>query len=485
MTVSELDKTVVQTNNAVKVKKKFQLPHVIIMMLGMMLFACLLTYIVPAGNFEQTESGGIIAGTYHSVEPTPVNPLLALTLVLDGGVKASSIIVLLLFMGGFFGAIFQLDSINNILNYLVQKFEKAGPTMLVLGLFSLMGLVGFFIGGDMMIVFVSLGVLLTRKLRLDPITALGVTFLPLFLAFSVSPAGMAMIGQMFSDGVPMYSGYGTRTIMFFVFMIITAIYVMLYARRVIKNPQKSVMSNDKWLTDLDAIPKEDAVNDQLPKVIWQDVAVLAIVIIAPIILAIGNTILGWAAVYGNNTFITVFFLAFALCFILKRKTVDEMINAFTKGVQDMVIVAVVIVLATTISVILQEGNILNTVVNAMTSSMENASLGFAAVFIFFVSTIFNFLVPSGSGLMGVMLPIMQPVGDVLGMTPQVLITALSFGGGLGNLIVPTLGATVGAIALAKANFGSWMKFMLPLFIIWFIVGSAILYVVASNGWIGY
>ena len=485
MTISKAEKAVVRTEKAVKEKKKFQLPNVMVMMLGMMLFACLLTYIVPAGNFDLTESGDIIAGTYHSVEQTPVNPIFALTLILDGGIKASAIIVLLLFMGGFFGAIFQLDSINNILNYLVQKFEKAGPTMLVLGLFSLMGLVGFFIGGDMMIVFVSLGVLLTRKLRLDPITALGVTFLPLFLAFSVSPAGMAMIGQMFSDGVPMYSGYGTRTIMFFIFMIITAVYVMLYARRVLKNPEKSVMSNDKSLTELGAIQPEGVPLGKLPKVSWQDVAVLGIVIISPIILAIGNTVLGWATVYGNNTFITVFFLAFVLCFILKRKSIDDMINAFTKGVQDMVIFAVVIVLATTISIILQEGNILNTVVNAMTSTMADASLGFAAVFIFFVSTIFNFLVPSGSGLMGVMLPIMQPVGDVLGMTPQVLITALSFGGGLGNLIVPTLGATVGAIALAKANFGSWMKFMLPLFIIWFIVGSAILYFVASTGWVGY
>ncbi|MEK5067113.1 Na+/H+ antiporter NhaC family protein [Sporosarcina sp. FSL K6-1508] len=485
MNVSETDKATTGVIKVVKAKKKLQLPHVTVMMLGMMLFACLLTYIVPAGSFEHTDSGKIIAGTYHLSEQTPVNPLYALTLILDGGVKASSIIVLLLFMGGFFGAIFQLDSINNILNYLIRRFEKAGPTMLVLGLFSLMGLIGFFIGGDMMIVFVSLGVLLTRKLRLDPITALGVTFLPLFLAFSVSPAGMAMLGQMFSDGVPMYSGYGTRTIMFFIFMIITAIYVMLYAKRVLKNPLKSVMSNDKWLTDLNESKKEDIANNKVQKVVWQDVAVLSIVIVAPIVLAVGNTVFGWAKTYGNNTFITTFFIAFVLCFILKRKTVDEMINSFTKGVQDMVIVAVVIVLATTISVILQEGNILNTVVNVMTNLMAETSLGFAAVFIFFVSSIFNFLVPSGSGLMGVMLPIMQPVGDVLGMTPQVLITALSFGGGLGNLIVPTLGATVGAIALARANFGSWMKFMFPLFLIWFVVGSAILYVVSSIGWVGY
>lgn len=482
MTVTQVKNPPVNVKEQDRKKKKFQLPHVIIMMLGMILFACFLTYVVPAGSFELTEEGKVISGTYKPTDQTPVNPLNALMLVLDGGVKASTVIVLLLFMGGFFGAIFQLDSVSNVLNYMIKKFEKAGPNLLVIGLFSLMSFIGFFIGGDMMIVFVTLGVLLTRKLGLDPITALAVTFLPLFLAFSVSPSGMAMIGQMVSGEVPMYSGYGTRAAMSIIFMVITGIYVMFYAKRVMKDPSKSVMSDDKWLKELEEADKNQEVITEVPKLSWQDVTVLSMIIIAPIILAIGNTMFGWATLYGNGTFIAVFALTFVLSFLIKRKSVDDMINAFTKGVQDIVIVAVVIVLATTISIILQEGNILNTVVNLLSNAMSGSSSGFAATFIFLVATVFNFLVPSGSGLMGVMLPILQPVADVLGMTPQVLITALSFGGGLGNLIVPTLGATVGAIALAKANFGSWLKFMLPLFAVWVLTGSVILYVVASIGW---
>lgn len=466
-----------------KLKKKFQLPHVIMMMFYMILFACLLTYIVPAGTFDYSEEGKIIAGTYHSIENTPVNPIAALTFILAGGVKASSVIILLLFMGGFFGAIFQLDSINNVLNYLVRRFEKAGPTLLTLGLFSLMSLIGFFIGGDMMIVFVSLGVILTKKLRLDPITALAVTFLPLFTAFSVAPSGMAMIGQMVSGEVPMYSGYGVRTIISIIFLTITAIYVLFYAKRVIKNPMKSMMNNDNWLKELDAEhANNQGATENATKLVWQDIAVLMIMIISPIVLAIGNTVLGWAATYGNGTFITIFSIAFVLCYVIKRKSVQEMMDAFTKGVQDMVIVAVAIILATTISVILQEGMILSTVVNLFSNALSDSPIGIAAIFIFFISSLFNFLVPSGGGLMGVMLPILQPIGDALGMTPQLLITTLSFGGGLANLIVPTLGATVGAIALAKANFGSWMKFMLPLFFIWFVIGSVILYVLGSIGW---
>lgn len=145
----------------------------------------------------------------------------------------------------------------------------------------------------------------------------------------------------------------------------------------------------------------------------------------------------------------------------------------------------IIILATTVSVILQEGNILSTIVNGMTSSLSDLPVGISAVFIFILSAVFNFIVPSGSGLLGVMVPILQPAAEILGITTQVLITALTFGGGLTDLIVPTLGATMGAIVLARANYLSWLKFMVPLYTIWVIVGFGILYYLATIEWVGY
>lgn len=465
-------------------KRKFKMPNVIVIMLFLMLLACLFTYIVPAGQFDTDDEGNPAPGTYQTIEQTPVNPVDALNLIVDGGVQASTVIVLLLFMGGFFGAIFQLDSIPNVINYLVYKYKNIGAMALSLGLFTLMGFIGFFIGGDMMIVFVTLGVIMAKQLSLDPISALAMTFLPLFMGFSVGPSGMAMLGQMFASDTPLFSGYGMRTVIFIIFLIITGIYVAWYTKRVEKDPARSLMDSDKWLKELDAETKNEE-KLEVKSVSWQDITVLLIMIISPIVLAVGNTVLGWSEIYGNSTFITVFFIAFILSFIVKRKSVEDMISSFTKGVQDMVIVAIVIILATTISVILTEGQILNTIVYMMTSQLDDLPLGISAIVIFVINLIFNFLVPSGSGLMGVMVPILEPVAEVLGLTQQVLITAIGFGGGLSNLITPTLGATVGAIALAKANFGSWLKFMLPLFFVWVIAGSLILYYLANINWVGY
>lgn len=152
-----------------------------------------------------------------------------------------------------------------------------------------------------------------------------------------------MFGQIVSDGVPLFSGYGMRTLMYLVFFVITFIYVMFYAKRVIKDSANSVMNNDQWLKELDEQVDGQVRKGQSLHVSWQDVAVLSIVIIAPMILAIGNTVLGWAETYGNGTFIATFAIAFVICYLLKRKSIDEMIQAFTKGVSDMVIVAVAII----------------------------------------------------------------------------------------------------------------------------------------------
>lgn len=161
-----------------------------------------------------------------------------------------------------------------------------------------------------------------------------------------------------------------------------------------------------------------------------------------------------------------------------------MVDGFLEGAKPMLVVAFAIIMANTISVILEKGKILSTIVNSLTTQLDGSSSGMVAVIVFIVAGVFNFLVPSGSGLMSVMIPILQPVTNALGVNDQMLLTSLSFGGGLGNLITPTLGATVGAIAIAKANFGSWFKFMIPLFLIWIVVGSVILYIFTTVGWSG-
>ncbi|MEB7384744.1 Na+/H+ antiporter NhaC family protein [Staphylococcus xylosus] len=477
--------TVNQTanKNAIKTKNKLELPHVLLMMLIMMMFACFLTYIIPAGAFSTDKDGSMIQGTYHAIAQHPVNPFYAITLILNGGIQSAQTVTLLLFIGGSMGGILQLNSVTKITNFMIYRFEHAGALPLIIGLFSLMAFIGFFVGGDQMIVFVTLGVILVRRLKLDPIMALAITFLPLYMAFSVSPSGMAKIGQIVYPDVALYSGYGGRAIMYLVFLVVTLLYVIWYARRVIKNPDNSMMTTKVWQQQNDS-PSNSEVNLEGSTVSWRDIIVVSLVVVTPIILALGNGLLNWTERYGNGVFITVFGLSFVLAYVVKGQRPSEMVDGFLEGAKPMLVVAFAIIMANTISVILEKGQILSTIVHGLTTQLDGASSGVVSVLVFFIATIFNFLVPSGSGLMSVMVPILQPVTTTLGVNDQILLTSLSFGGGLGNLITPTLGATIGAIAIAKANFGSWFKFMVPLFVIWMIIGGVILYIFTAIGWSG-
>ena len=309
------------------------------------------------------------------------------------------------------------------------------------------------------------------------------TFLPLYMAFSVSPSGMAKIGQIVYPEVTLYSGYGGRAIMYIVFLLVTLLYVIWYARRVIKSPNKSLMNTTSWQqNDTQTTTAEIDLKDRT--INWRDLVVVGLVIFTPIVLAIGNGMLSWTEKYGNGVFITVFGISFVLAYLVKSKRSSEMVDGFLAGAKPMLVVAFAIIMANTISVILEKGKILSTIVNGLTTQLDGSSSGVVSILIFLVATVFNFLVPSGSGLMSVMIPILQPVTHTLGVNDQILLTSLSFGGGLGNLITPTLGATVGAIAIAKANFSSWFKFMAPLFLIWIIVGSIVLYIFTIVGWTG-
>src|SRR5699024_746368 len=111
-------------------------------------------------------------------------------------------------------------------NYMIYRVEHASALPFIIGLFSLMACIGFFVGGDQIIVFISLGVILANRIKLDPIIDLRITFRPLYPAFSVSLSGMAKIGQIGYTEVTLYSGYGGRAIMYTVFLLVTLLYVI-------------------------------------------------------------------------------------------------------------------------------------------------------------------------------------------------------------------------------------------------------------------
>ena len=172
-----------------------------------------------------------------------------------------------------------------------------------------------------------------------------------------------------------------------------------------------------------------------------------------------------------------FILMGVVAILISRLPVSEAVKAFIKGMEDMVVAAMVVGFARGIQVVLADGQILDTVIYGAASLLKNTSTVFAAEGMLVFQSILNFFIPSGSGQAAVTMPLMAPLSDILGITRQTAVFAFTCGDGFSNSIVPTGGVLMGMLSLAKIPYEKWLRFMFPLFLI-LMLWSAIFLAIA-------
>jgi uncharacterized ion transporter superfamily protein YfcC len=130
--------------------------------------------------------------------------------------------------------------------------------------------------------------------------------------------------------------------------------------------------------------------------------------------------------------------------------------------EEMVVAALVVGFAYGIQIVLKDGKILDTVIYAAASVLGSVPRYVSVVGMLLFQTLFNFIVPSGSGQAAVTMPLMAPLSDLLGISRQTAVLAYQFGDGLSNTIIPTSGVLMAMLTLAKVPYGKWLRFVLPL-----------------------
>lgn len=127
-----------------------------------------------------------------------------------------------------------------------------------------------------------------------------------------------------------------------------------------------------------------------------------------------------------------------------------------------------------ILVIAEDANIIDTILNSMSNVLSDMPPVISAQAMFILQSFLNFFVPSGSGQAALTMPIMAPLGDLLGVTRQTAVLAFQFGDGLSNMVLPTSGVTMGVLSIARIPYDVWLRWMIPLMIIYFIAGMLLL-----------
>lgn len=462
-----------------KKKKNMKVPHILWIVLGLLVVASLLTYIIPAGEFATDANGNIIATELiYFDEQTPVSIIEALLLIFPGMSSQVSVMVLVLALGSNIAILLKTNAIENFLNWTTYKLQDKGKVVSIVILFVLMTYIGGFAGSDGLLAMVPIGIVFSKKMKLDPMVALGVTTFPAMLGFATGPSA-AWIAQGMM-GVTPYSGSILRLITMNVFMVIGLLYLFRYINKIEKDPKNSVMYDEGWHPEasVDEIVETDTDETEL-----NIASVLTLIIfLGQYGFIIYNSLTG-----GVDTFsfmIAINIVSGLLMGVINRMNADELGNTFAQGINSMGFVIFIIGLAGAFSLIMNEGNIIDPIVYGMTRPLMNLGQGLTSVGIAVVTSIINLFIPSATSKAAIVVPIISPIAETLDITGQVGVQAYVIGDRFTNFISPVLGWTMGSLITAKVSYGKWVKWLAPILLVFIILSLILLYFLTMVNWTG-
>ena len=454
--------------NGAKAKK---FPNALVIVAGIMVLAMVLTWVIPAGQYETLEGSKTLdPASYHTVEQSPVSVWGLLQAVFGGMSKSANIIVFTFLVGGLFNVLIESRAVDGFVSYLVQKMGdrvKLVVPLLVL-VMSLLGATG--VMANPVVAVIPIGLVLARRLGMDQISAMAVTFLAAYGGYATSPicAMTVQVAQKIA-GIPLMSGFGFRCVIWLVFFLPTCFYIVRYTNRVRMNPASSIMGEE-----IAALSEAKTVEVSFsPK----HAAALIGLVVTLGIYTYGSLNLGWSM----SEMATMMLIMALFTAVVTGMGTQGFVDGFLRGARQMAFSAMLIGLASGVSVILTEGNILHSIIYGMAFILGKMPAVLTGPIMFLFNLLFNFFVNSGSGQATVVMPIMAPLADVVGVTRQAAVTAFQLGDGLSNVIFPTSGTMMASLAIAGVDFKKWIRFVFPLFLVWTAMGILTVIIVVASG----
>jgi uncharacterized ion transporter superfamily protein YfcC len=458
-------------------KEGFKVPHTLILLLTMMLVAYIATWVVPQGFFETVtlDNGrqAVVPGTYAlAEEQTRLTPMDFLVAIPRALAAAQDVIFFVFIVGGVLAIARATGTIDALIGNLLERFGHK-PNLLIFMVIFCFALASGAIGtAGEYIPFVLILVGLCKAMRLDAMTAVGMVVTGYGIGYGVSAFNpfTVMIAQNIAE-IPVYSGIELRLAIFVPFVLIGVHHVWSYAKKVHEDPSKS-------LTAGLPCPLAGADDADYPKLNNRHRAIL-FGLVATIVAAVwGISEKGWY-LYELGA---IFILWGVFTAIVGKVPADDAANQFIEGVKDLASTAMLIGVARGIALIMEDGQILHTLVYAMSSPLSHLGAEFAAVGMFIMQSFLNLFIPSGSGQAYVTMPLMAPVGDIIGVYRQVAVLAYQFGDGFSNMIIPTNAVLMGIIGMAGVPYHLWFRFCLPLILKLTLAASLVLVLAVTFGY---
>ncbi len=418
---------------------KLSFPHPLIIMLVFIGFATLLTYVVPAGSYQREfdEASGreiVVEGSYNLTDNNPVSIWKMFVSIPEGFIEGADVIVLILIIGGAFYVVEKTGAFSKGLEVLIFRFNKTRSYLLILLgiIFATMGnLSGL---QEEIIAMVPLLMVLSRKIGYTKISVIGIVFGSAIIGGAFGPTNpfAVIIAQKVAE-VPVFSG---------------GLYRMVFL----------LIALGSWIFYFIRTGKDKNFRVELPTVKPKNlskshVVILILLAITFTIMVFGLTNWGW----NYNQMSAVFFIFGMTVGIIGNLGINGTARAYAEGFGELIFAGVIVGMARSIYLILQEGLIIDSIILGLFSPLESLPMGLSAVTMLLGQSILHIPVPSTSGQAVLTMPLLAPIADLIGMSRQVVVLAYQYGACIMDLVTPTNGAIMAVLAASGTTYKEWIQ----------------------------
>lgn len=460
-----------------KEKKTFKMPHAYVIIFAMTILSAILANVVPAGTFDRVEDASgnsvVVADSFHYVDKIGCNIFDMFKSIQLGFIDSAQIIFFIIFAYAFVHVLLKNGTfdalVGAILRTVGDSIELIIPVcMLLFGLLgSTMGMFEETYG--LIPVFMSIAIVLGY----DGIVGSSIIYLGVAVGFAAATINPFTIGiAQEVAGVTLFSGLSYRVACFVVFMGISIWYVWRYAHKVKEDPTKSVLYGEK----LDMV--EVASKDELIKLEMSPIHKISCLLFVFTIamLLVGTLKWGWYI----DEIATLFIIMTIVAGLVSRYSPSKISEIFIEASKEMMYGALLVGISRSIALIMENTMIIDTIINWLASLLQNFQGITSAMGMLLVQNIINFFIPSGTGQALVTMPILAPVGELVGVSRQVSVLAYQFGDGFSNIFWPT--SVFMMCGIMRVPINKWYKFVAPLFGLLFIASIVLLGVAVTIGY---
>ncbi|WP_283589486.1 YfcC family protein [Staphylococcus nepalensis] len=461
-----------------KNRKKLGMPHIYVILFIFGVLATISTYLIPSGEFDRIKGPEgremVDADSFHYITAAPVNIVDFISIIPRGLIEAGEIVFFTLIIGGMFMVLRRTGIIEIGVDKLARRFLNHSIFIIPV-LTTVFAIIATLIGtAELSLVYIPVIIPLIIALGYDSATAIALCGTVVgFTVGVLNPINTGLAQKL--SGIPVFSGIGLRLIIFIIVLFVTILFIMRYAKKVKQTPDMSLVyqeDTEKRETYKDITKQKPLVASKRQKV------GIAVVLAFFVILVYGVTTQGWFMVEMSGLFI-IMGIVVGLITGLNTRDICE---AFNDGFKDVLMGAIIVGLARSIAVVLEDGKIMDSIVHGLGSVIDGATPTVAVVGMYIVQVLINFIISSGSGQALVTMPIMAPLADMLGVTRQTAVLAFQLGDGFTHVFYPTSGYFMAALAIGGVSYTKWIRFFFPLFIIWGLISIISLIVAQLIGW---